>query len=365
MPVSQHHTKSNESYFRNYEYASARLSKLEQSLVKPFSRYMMQPQPAQNPEGYRKIDQRAVEFSSLSLEKLEGLGAKKVEVVDFIDASKIDAHVSNSNGKLVAALVSPPPFLDWAKGINSHEDRFAYNKPDRLVATMQWMGMALTLLDHGVKLYIVKPSPERPEGVFTCDIGFVIGEQLFMSNMFKDERKPEMATIRNGTPMPCHLTAEGGDIYVFKNGVFVGKSRRTSAGAAEFIAGKVQRQVVPVRLNKISLHFDVPILPIDGHDGNGGGAMVYYPGVHARDISKLEKVYGAQNVHRMSKEVFEDLRANVQIMGAGIAMVDFGNTHVERTLNRYGFATLLEVPFFEIKKGGGSHHCSMLKLVVE
>jgi len=79
----------------------------------------------------------------------------------------------------------------------------------------------------------------------------------------------------------------------------------------------------------------------------------------------LEEVYGKGNIHRISKELFEGLRVNVQIVGAGTAMVDFGETYVERTLQNFGFRNLIEVPYYEVKKGGGSHHCSILALVRE
>lgn len=355
----------NASQFRNYSYQYAQYAKLEKSLVSPFLKLMMEPEPPQNPDGYRETDQRAEKATSILLEKFGALPSKKMEIVDFFDASKTDVHVSNSNGRLLVGMVSPPTYLDWWKGINSHEDAYASNKPNRLVATMQWAGMVMTLLDLEVKVFIAKPSQARKEGVFTCDIGFVVEDKLFMSNMSKKERWPETGTVKGGVQVPQHLRIEGGDVFVFKNGVFVGNSGRTDSEAADWLQNQVSRKVVPIKLNKISLHFDMPILPIDRNGSNGGGVLVYYPGVHSYSIGKLEEVYGKGNIHRISKELFEGLRVNVQVVGAGTAMVDFGKTYIERTLQNFGFRNLIVVPYYEVKKGGGSHHCSILALVRE
>ena len=355
----------NAPQFRNYSYQHVQLAKLEKSLVSPFLKLMMEPEPPQNPNGYRETDQRAEKVTSILFEKLGALPSKKMEIVEIFDASKTDVYISNSNGRLLVGMVSPPTYLDWGKGINSHEEAHASNKPNRLVATMQWAGMVMTLLDLGVKVYIAKPSQAKKEGVFTCDIGFVVEDKLFMGNMSMKERWPEMGTVKGGVQVPQYLRIEGGDVYVFKNGVFVGNSGRTDSEAADWLQGQVSRKVVPIKLNKISLHFDVPILPIDRHRSNGGGALVYPPGVNSNSIRKLEEVYGKDNIHRVSKEMFEGLRANIQVVDAGTAMVDFGETHVERTLQNFGFKNLIEVPYYEVKKGGGSHHCSILALVRE
>lgn len=352
-----------QSSFRNYAYRNPQLAKLEKALVSPFLKLMMEPEPAQNPNGYREIDQRAEEMTRIVFEKFGALSQKKAEIIECFDASKHDVHVSNSNGKLLEALIEPPTYLDWGRPINSHEKKFAFNKTNRLVATAQWAGMALTLLDLGTKIYVATPDKSRKEGTFACDIGVVIDDELYMCNMTMPERRTEMATLKNGVRMPWGMHMEGGDVYVFKKGVFVGISDRTDAEAAEWLQEKTKRDIVPVKLNKISLHFDVPVMPIDEHGSNGGGALVYHPGVHAASIAKIEAVFGKENVHSMSESLFRDLRANVQVVDAGVALVDFGETHVEAKLRKFGFTTLIETPYHETKKGGGSHHCSVLAIV--
>ena len=89
---------------------------------------------------------------------------------------------------------------------------------------------------EGVKVQLLEPIYGENQ-VFTRDVGFVIGDTLFISSMSNKERIEETKALEkyiknhNLKVYRMENKIEGGDVIVYENYIFVGLSKRTSLEA--------------------------------------------------------------------------------------------------------------------------------------
>src|SRR5699024_5648514 len=111
---------------------------------------------------------------------------------------------------------------------------------------------------------LLPASKEYPEQVFTRDIGFTLGEKLFVAEMASDIREGEEEVLTNWLDKidTDYETLdvnkiEGGDVIIDRNVVYVGVSERTSLEAIRKLQAKLPRQtVIPVKFDAKYLHLD-------------------------------------------------------------------------------------------------------------
>ena len=91
------------------------------------------------------------------------------------------------------------------------------------------------LRNAGVEVIKLTPSKDHPEQVFTRDIGFTLGNHLFISEMANPIRQGEEKVLAEwmkeheiSYKKLSEHSIEGGDVIVDGNRVFIGISDRTS-----------------------------------------------------------------------------------------------------------------------------------------
>ena len=110
----------------------------------------------------------------------------------------------------------------------------------------------------------LRPSKDHPEQVFTRDIGFTLGNQLFISEMANPIRQGEEKVLAHWMneqdvsykKLSSH-PIEGGDVIVDGNRVFVGISDRTSMNAIQALQNELPDfEIIPIPFNPKYLHLD-------------------------------------------------------------------------------------------------------------
>ncbi|MCX6778325.1 MAG: arginine deiminase family protein [Candidatus Micrarchaeota archaeon] len=277
-----------------------------------------------------------------------------VQVVDEIDASTLSvSRFHEPNCKKV--VVQPPTHLDWSgNGINSVEAANADNRPDRFVAVCEHICLIRLLVQNGTDVLIVRPRPEWPEGVYTRDISFVIGDKLIRANMAMDVRKPEQDAIKNAIVLPEGII-EGGNVFVDSPNVLIGVGDRTDYAAVkclQTILGK-DFQVIPLELKPGVLHLDCVFNPVH----KGAAVIDKNAFLRESDVKTLENIYA--DLVELPKKEIELLATNFISMGSL-----FVNTHCKnlvKSLNQLGHWTK-HLAFGEILKADGSARCATLPL---
>jgi len=273
------------------------------------------------------------------------------------------ANCPSEDGKLLAVVMSPPTYLDWDKAINEGEERHSKDKPDRLLATWQFINLVFANLDHGVKVIIIAPHTDRKEGTFTRDIGFAIKQFLFLANMVSPARKSEEAAITGGIKPPPEVLIEGGNVILGKDTVFIGIGDRTNMEAAEWLRHMVDSlcigmEVVPIMLKEKILHLDCAFCPIEERNGKPGAAIIS-PHAFAleKDLEKIRKMYG--KAVEVSERDFQNLATNLISLDRNTRIASPDAKEVHALLKKLDIAPVL-IEYFELIKAEGAWRCTEL-----
>jgi N-dimethylarginine dimethylaminohydrolase len=230
------------------------------------------------------------------------------------------------------------------------------------------------LLENGVKVFRPKNLKKRTQ-IFCRDLGFVIGDDFFLSTM-TEARSGEQEGIHylveligkeKITDLSLHknISAEGGDIILFRNMVFVGLSDRTNDEAYEFLkerykGGKEVVQIKVVTDNndhwEHSAHLDCVFQPV-GSDY----AIVYEKGI--KNLSALYDNLGIPdgNIFKCNQWEFVSMVPNVLSINSNTVVLEKEFIGLSYWLKERAF-NIIEVKYKEISKLGGSFRCSTLPL---
>ncbi len=206
---------------------------------------------------------------------------------------------------------------------------------------------------------------------YTCprDIGFVIGDTFFISNMAVQSRADEiqtvMAHLHNIDPNkivrpPGEAIIEGGDVIVLNDQtVLVGIHQRTNQAGFEFIRDYFENtaiQVLPVYHSQ--LHLDCCLNPL------GMGHMLIHPDSLPGNSDATWQVLKRFNWIEVDAEEREHLATNVLSISPKtiIARKSFSSARVNGLLKELGY-TIEEVVFDGVPATGGSFRCASLVLL--
>ncbi len=308
----------------------------------------------------RPLDQKAIAQTTTLIEGLQRVG--KVNAIDRLDVAAIKVHVQDEKGKLKAAVVSLPTYLDWAAGINVAEIANMHNKPNRLNAVMEHIELLNTLLGYGVEVHLLNPSFERLEGVYARDIGMVIGDKVIEANFVSPARFPEEGSITGGLKPPKEVKIEGGNVILEGSKVFLGIGDRTNLEALEWLRGILgnQFEVTPINLVPGVLHLDCVFSPIAKPNGTPGGAIAYSAGFkHDSDITMLRKMYG--QIFEATKQEYNALGVNTFALDPKTRIVTPACPRLIGLLTELG-QRVVPIKLDEIVKGEGYARCSIMPL---
>tara|TARA_Y100000994_G_C15665007_1_gene431223 strand:- start:560 stop:1480 length:921 start_codon:yes stop_codon:yes gene_type:complete len=220
--------------------------------------------------------------------------------------------------------------------------------------------------------------------VFARDVGFVIENQFFVSNMISNRSKEILGfdVILKQIPklninhIPPHIFVEGGDVVVSDDIVFVGYSdadtfnrfqvSRTNAEALNFLSKKFpNKKVIGFNLNKSDyvsldncLHLDCCFQPL------GLGHVILYPDgfKFKKDIDLVYEIFGQDNVIIINKEEMGQMFSNLFSIANNVIVSEKKFNRLNQLLSERGYV-VEEIPFSEISKMGGLLRCTTLPLI--
>ena len=202
----------------------------------------------------------------------------------------------------------------------------------------------------------------------TRDIGVVIGDTFVVTTMAAKSRRHEWRgyahLFEHFSPDtkvlfgPEDLVIEGGDVIVDNGKVFVGIGQRTTlAGAAWLMQLVPDYEIVPINLRGLHdgedvLHLDCSFLPV------GENSALIYPDGMREVPATVRETY---DLIEVTREEQQRLGTNVLSIDAHTVVSAPTSTRINDEMRARGI-DVIEVPYSEPPKTGGSFRCCTLPL---
>ena len=239
------------------------------------------------------------------------------------------------------------------------------------------------LLNH--KVNVIEPfNICSTNQVFTRDIGFVISDYFFISNIIKDRSKEFegishiLSSFNNDNiiSLPSNASIEGGDVIVHDDYIFIGvsseedfnskKVARTNLKAVNFLKSFFPNKKILCfeliksddLIEKNCLHLDCCFQPL----GLGHVLVCFDAFKNNGDIEIVKNLFGKKYLIELSKEEMWDLNSNIFSISKNIIVSTTKFTRVNKLLFSLGY-TVEEVNFSSVAKMGGLLRCSTLPLI--
>ncbi|WP_432362404.1 dimethylarginine dimethylaminohydrolase family protein [Sporosarcina sp. UB5] len=274
------------------------------------------------------------------------------------DQSKTNCTTEYDSLKRV--ILCQPKFMAIEDVINDTQKEYADENINVELAMKQHREFEKLLREHGVEVIKLPPSKHFPEQVFTRDIGFTVGEDVFVSEMASDIRKgeeEELEEFLEDENIPYQTTVdrvEGGDVIIDRDKVYVGISSRTSDDAVRNLQRNLPNyNVIRVPFNEKYLHLDCVFNILSPEIG-----LIFPEALSADMVETLSQTY---KLIEVSAEEQFTLGTNVLSIGGGKVFSLPQNEHVNTAMRAHGFE-VIEVDFSEIIKSGGSFRCCSMPL---
>lgn len=259
-------------------------------------------------------------------------------------------------------LLCPPRYMEIKDVINDVQKRYKDENIDVEKALHQHNEFVQALIDQGVQTDLIEPSENYPEQVFTRDIGFTIGDRVFLSEMAAEIRQGEEQELQKWMEAHevnfKHLAGhriEGGDVIIDRDTVFVGVSSRTSQKAIRGLQLELPDfEVIPVSFNEKYLHLDCVFNILSPTE-----ALIFPEALDQATVRMLADRYTLIRVNE--KEQFA-LGTNVLSIGDRKVFSQPQNRQVNKQLTARGF-DVIEVDYSEIIKSGGAFRCCTMPLI--
>jgi N-dimethylarginine dimethylaminohydrolase len=303
---------------------------------------------------------------------------------------QISLNIKNETASLKAVILGianqngPTPKPDECYDPKSKEHVLAGTYPLEADMIKELDAFNAVLKKHNVTIY-------RPEvikdvnQIFTRDIGFVIGDTFFRSNILPD-RISELQAIEyiinqmnpdKVVTLPEEVHVEGGDIMPWNDYLFIGTytapdypnqiTARTNKFAVDYLTKRFpNKKVKAFELRKSTiakenaLHLDCCFQPI-GKDK----AIIHKNGfLNEADYNFLIDLFGAENVFDITKDEMYNMNSNVFSISEKLVVSEKNFTRLNNWLREKGF-TVEEIPYAEISKQEGLLRCSTLPLYRE
>ncbi|MBD7963699.1 dimethylarginine dimethylaminohydrolase family protein [Fictibacillus norfolkensis] len=267
-------------------------------------------------------------------------------------------------GTLKKVIVCEPRYMKIDEIINETQRHFAKDNINMKRAMKQHQHFVDTMKANGVDVYKLPAMEKFPEQVFTRDIGFTIGETVFVSRMGSNIRDGEEKVLRNWLlEHQINLSLiegdriEGGDVIVHGDTVYIGVSGRTSEETIQELQSQLPHMnVVAVPFDPIYLHLDCVFNILSEKD-----ALIYKHAFAEKDYQFLASKF---NVIEVEKEEQFTMGTNVLSIGNKKVLSLPVNKNVNAALRERGY-DVLEVDISEIIKSGGSFRCCSMPLYRE
>lgn len=269
--------------------------------------------------------------------------------------------VMNEYDELKKVILCQPQYMTIREVINETQKHFKDEGIHIELALEQHQNFADTLRQYGAEVILLPYHKKFPEQVFTRDIGFTLGQTIFVAEMASDVRKGEEEVLKQWLEDEeisyYNLLGdqiEGGDVIIDQDNIYIGLSNRTNQYAVEHLQGLLpQFKVQPISFEAKYLHLDCVFNVVSPEI-----ALIYRPALTDQDIKLFSEKYELIDV---SEE--EQFTLGTNVLGIGNKRI-FSlpiNKHVNEQLRKKGFE-VIEVDITEIIKSGGSFRCCTLPI---
>ncbi len=279
-------------------------------------------------------------------------------------------RIDSETGPLRRVIIGRADTFVMPDPINPKQELFHAEHPERpLRETLcaEFDDFQRTLEAHGVEVLVPNPVSGVPDQLTPRDIGFVVGDTFVVSSMAAESRRREWRGIepiidrlppQRVVRVPLDVTVEGGDIVLDKGTLYVGVSERTDLPGAEFLVDRFgdDYHVEIVKLKKRAeghdvLHLDCAFVPVGANH-----ALVYPPGF--RKVPERIRAY--EWIEIDAEEQFH-LGTNVLSISPTCVISRDNARRINDELRAIGLE-VIELPFDDTPKGGGSFRCASLPL---
>ncbi len=261
---------------------------------------------------------------------------------------------------LKRVILCQPEFMAIEDVINDVQKKYKDENIDIDLAMKQHAEFEKLLIAHGVEVIKLPASEQFPEQVFTRDIGFTVGEDVFVAEMASDIRKGEEEALEEfleDEEIPYQTTidrVEGGDVIVDRNRVYVGISSRTSEKAVRNLQKDLpEYDIIRIPFNEKYLHLDCVFNILSPTVG------LIFPEALTKEI--VDKLSAEYDLIEVSADEQFTMGTNVLSIGNRKVFSLPQNKKVNEAMRAKGFE-VIEVDFSEIIKSGGSFRCCSMPL---
>ncbi len=227
------------------------------------------------------------------------------------------------------------------------------------------------LKQNGVE--VLRPIDlQGKEQIFTRDIGFVIEDKFFVSNMKHAVRSEEQEGIQyildkiedtQIINIPKEILVEGGDVLVWNDHIFIGISDRTTANSVDFIQSIFPKKTVlgfEITVDQNSpdkniLHLDCTFQPIGTDE-----AIIYHNGF-VKPPKVLLEMFPKEKLIEVDLDEKNQMFPNIFSISPKKIAVEKHFTRLITELKNRGYE-VFEVDYRETSKLSGLLRCSTLPL---
>jgi len=301
-------------------------------------------------------------------------------------------NINNETDRLKTVVLGLPnangktPTLDETFDAKSYESVQKNDYPQESDIINEMNAFEQVLKKHEVE--VLRPKLKKDcNQIFARDVAFCIGDRLIISNMIAnraEELQPYSNIFEKIPPdkihrLPAKARAEGGDIVLYNDFVFVGtcsetdfehyKTARTNRYAVDFLKELFPRKdFISLELHKHDrnpwngiLHLDCTFMPICRNK-----AVVYKNGFkHEKDYRFIVDLFGENNLFEVSQEEMYYMNPNIFSIAPDIVVIEQHFKRLGVFLENECGLTVEKIPYYEISKMGGLLRCSTMPLVRE
>jgi N-dimethylarginine dimethylaminohydrolase len=269
----------------------------------------------------------------------------------------------NEYDELKRVILCQPEYMTIRDVINETQKHFKDEGIHIDRALEQHNELVNTLRSYDIDVILLPYHKKYPEQVFTRDIGFTLGETIFVADMASDVRKGEDDVLKQwledeGISYYNIIgdQIEGGDVIIDRDTIFIGLSDRTNQVAIDHLEELLNKQfeVITIDFQEKFLHLDCVFNVISPNV-----ALIYPKALKKEDIERFKSRY---ELIEVSDEEQFTLGTNVLAIGNNRILSLPVNKEVNQQLRNHHFE-VIEVDITEIIKSGGSFRCCTLPIL--
>lgn len=272
------------------------------------------------------------------------------------------AYCIDEYSTLKKVILCPAYHMEIREVINHTQEYFAKEDIDKSFAAEQHKHFIDALKSHDIEVVLLPADKKFPEQVFTRDIGFTLGNTVFLGNMQREIRQGEEKILeeqlaKHHVPFQSlhQGSIEGGDVIIDRNKLWIGVSSRTSKEAID----ELQKQLPHLEVTAVPFLDDYLHLDCVFNIVSTDEAVIFPKAFDKKMIDALAAYY---DLIEVTEEEQFTLGTNLLSIGNRTLFSLPMNENINKKLKERRFH-VIEVDISEIIKSGGSFRCITLPVV--